>query len=55
MSDVEDMSRKELLKQNRLEKKLYAFVDHTYRNKHMYIIAAVSLVIINRSLVLTCI
>ena len=46
MSDAEHISRKELLKQNRLEKKLYAFVDHTYRNKRMYISAAVSLVVI---------
>ena len=46
MSDAEHMSRKELLKQNRLEKKLYAFVDHAYRNKRMYIGAAVSLVVI---------
>ena len=46
MSDAEHLSRKELLKQNRLEKKLYAFVDHTYRNKRMYISAAVSLVVI---------
>ena len=42
MSDVEQISRKELLQQNRLEKKLYAFADHAYRNKRMYISAAVS-------------
>jgi len=46
MSDAEHMSRKELLKQNRLEKKLYAFADHAYRKKRMYISAAVSVVVI---------
>ena len=46
MSDTEHMSRKELLQQNRLEKKLYAFADHAYRNKPKYIIAAVSMVFI---------
>ena len=46
MSDAEHMNRKELLQQNRLEKKLYAFADHAYRNKRMYIIAAVSVVVI---------
>ena len=46
MSDAENMSRKELLQQNRFEKKLYAFADHAYRNKHMYLIAAVSVVVI---------
>ena len=46
MSDAENMSRKELLQQNRLEKKLYAFADHAYRNKRMYISAAVSVVVI---------
>ena len=40
------MSRKELLQQNRLEKKIYAFADHAYRNKIMYIGAAVSVVVI---------
>ena len=46
MSASDHMNRKELLQQNRLEKKLYAFVDHAYRNKHMYISAAVSVVVI---------
>ena len=46
MSDAENMSRKELLQQNRLEKNLYAFADHAYRNKRMYICAAVSVVVI---------
>ena len=46
MSDAENMSRKELLQQNRFEKKLYAFADHAYRNKRHYIGAAVSLFII---------
>ena len=46
MSDAENMSRKELLQQNRFEKKLYAFADHAYRNKSIYIGAAVSLVVI---------
>ena len=46
MSDAENMSRKELLQQNRLEKNLYAFADHTYRNKRIYISAAVSVVVI---------
>ena len=46
MSDVEHMHRKDLLQQNRLEKKLYAFADHAYRNKRIYISAAVSVVVI---------
>lgn len=46
MSDAENMSRKELLQQNMFEKKLYAFVDHAYRNKNIYISAAVSVVVI---------
>ena len=46
MSDTENMSRKELLKQNRLEKILYAFADHAYRKKLVYFSAAVSLVMI---------
>ena len=46
MSDAEKMSRKELLQPIRLEKKLYAFVDHTYRKKHLYISAAVSVVVL---------
>ena len=46
MSDAENMSRKELLQQNRLEKNLYAFAEHAYRNKRIYISAAVSVVVI---------
>jgi len=46
MSEAEHMSRKELLQQNRLEKKLYAFADHAYRKKRMYISVAVSVVVI---------
>ena len=46
MSDAENMSRKEILQQNRLEKKLYAFADHAYRNKRIFISAAVSVVVI---------
>ena len=46
MSDVEHISRKELLRQNRLEKKLYTFADHAYRNKRIYISVAVSVVVI---------
>ena len=46
MSEAEHINRKELLQQNRLEKRLYAFADHAYRNKRMYISAVVSLVII---------
>ena len=46
MSDVEQMSRKELLQQNRFEKKLYAFADHAYRNKPIYLAAALSVIII---------
>ena len=46
MSDAEHMSRKELLQQNRLEKKLYAFADHAYRKKRIYISIAVSVVVI---------
>ncbi len=46
MSDAEQMSRKELLQQNRFEKKLYAFADHAYRNKPIYLTAALSVVII---------
>ena len=46
MSNAEQMNRKELLQQNRLEKKLYAFADHAYRNKRVFIIAAVSLVVV---------
>ena len=44
MSDAEQMSRKELLQPNRLEKKLFAFADHAYRKKHLYISAAVAVV-----------
>ena len=46
MSYAEHMNRKELLQQNRLEKRLYAFADHAYRNKRMYISVAVSVVVI---------
>ncbi len=46
MSDAENMSRKELLQQNRFEKYLYAFADHAYRKKRIYISAAVSLIVI---------
>ena len=46
MSDAEHISRKELLQQNRLEKKLYAFADHAYRKKRIYISIAVSVVVI---------
>ena len=46
MSDAENISRKELLQQNRLEKKLYAFADHAYRKKSIYISVAVSVVVI---------
>ena len=46
MSDAEQMSRKELLQPNRLEKKLYAFVDHAYRKKRLYISAAVAVVVL---------
>ena len=46
MSDAEQMSRKELLQQNRFEKKLYAFADHAYRNKPIYLTAALSFLII---------
>ena len=46
MSDAEQMSRKELLQPNRLEKKLYAFADHAYRKKRLYISAAVTVVVL---------
>ena len=46
MSEAEHMSRKELLQQNRFEKKLFAFADHAYKNRPFYIIAAISVVII---------
>ncbi len=46
MSDAENMSRKDLLQQNRFEKKLYAFADHAYRKKNIYVIAAISLFVI---------
>ena len=45
MSDAEHMSRKELLQPNRLEKKLYSFVDHAYRKKRLYIRAAIAVVV----------
>ena len=37
MSDANQISRKELLQPNRMEKKLYAFADHAYREKRLYI------------------
>ena len=43
MSDGEQISRKELLQPNRLEKKLYAIADHAYRKKPLYIGAAVTI------------
>ena len=46
MSDAEQMSRKELLQPNRVEKKLYAFADHAYRKKRLYISAAVTVVVL---------
>jgi len=46
MSDAEHMSRKELLQQNRFEKKLFAFVDHAYRKKSIYVGVAISMVVI---------
>ena len=46
MIDAEQMSRKELLQPNRLEKKLYAFADHAYRKKRFYISAAVTVVVL---------
>jgi len=46
MSDAKQMSRKELLQPNRMEKKLYAFVDHAYRKKRMYISSASAVVIL---------
>ena len=46
MSDAEQISRKELLQPNRLEKKLYAFADHAYRKKLLYISAAGAIVLL---------
>lgn len=46
MSDAEHMSRKELLQPNRMEKKLYALVDHAYRKKSLYISVAVAVVVL---------
>ena len=41
MSEVEKITRKELLQPNRMEKQLYSFVDHAYRKKSLYIIAGI--------------
>ncbi|MBL4824557.1 MAG: tetratricopeptide repeat protein [SAR324 cluster bacterium] len=46
MSDAENMSRKELLQPNRMEKQLYSFVDHAYRKKRLYISAAIAVVVL---------
>ena len=46
MSDADQISRKELLQPNRMEKQLYSFVDHAYRRKKYYIIAAISVVVL---------
>ena len=46
MSDAEQISRKELLQPNRLEKKLYAIADHAYRKKPLYFSAAVAIVVL---------
>ena len=46
MSDAENLSRKELLKQNRFEKILYAFADHAFRKKSIYLSAAISMIVI---------
>ena len=46
MSDAEHMTRKELLKPNRMEKQLYSFVDHVYRKKSLYISASIAVVVL---------
>ena len=46
MSDAKHMSRKELLQPNRMEKKLYAFVDHAYHKKRFYISVAATVVVL---------
>ena len=46
MGDAENMSRKELLQPNRMEKQLYSFVDHAYRKKSFYISAGIALVVL---------
>ena len=46
MSDADQISRKELLQPNRMEKQLYSFVDHAYRRKKYYISAAISVVVL---------
>ena len=45
MSDAEHISRKELLQPSRMEKQLFSFVDHVYRQKSLYISAGIALVI----------
>ena len=42
MSEAEQISRKELLQPNRMEKQLYSFVDHAYRKKSLYITAGIT-------------
>ena len=46
MSDAEHMSRKELLKPNRVEKQLYTFVDHAYRKKSLYMSLGIVLLVL---------
>ena len=46
MSDAEHVSRKELLKPNRMEKQLYAFVDHAYRKKSLYMSMGIALLVL---------
>ena len=46
MSDAEHVSRKELLKPNRMEKQLYAFVDHAYREKSLYMSVGIALLVL---------
>ncbi len=46
MSDAEHVSRKELLKPNRMEKQLYAFVDHAYRKKSLYMSVGIALLVL---------
>ena len=41
MGETENMSRKELLQPNKVEKFLYSFVDHAYRKKNLYTIISV--------------
>ena len=44
MSDAENMSRKELLQPNKVERLLYSFVDHAYRKKNLYTIVSATLI-----------